>query len=184
MYVTRRGAYRRRAFGVTRIPSQSEKGDPMRYSIEDIAAGVGLSVPQTRRRIHAIEREFADEVTRGDHRKVFLTERGFTILRRAVEIEHSDGIAPNDAVRMVSEETGNADGAGVKTGVTSSHSDVTRELIEVLRARIADIEEERNHWRELAIKLQDQMPIALPAKTGERPDHRPWWARFLRLATE
>jgi len=149
----------------------------MRYTIEETASAVGLSVPQTRRRLQVLERHVDDVVSRGDHRKLFLSERGLSLLRRAVEIERDHGLAPQQAAKDALQQAGNVEQNGEKTPIKLDHDGVIQELIAALRAQIRDLEDDRNEWRRLAVQLQTQVPIALPAKTEDR---RPW---FLRLLT-
>jgi hypothetical protein len=48
---------------------------------------------------------------------------------------------------------------------------LAREFIQELRARIADLEQERNHWRELALDYKRALPS---------PRRRSWFSGFLR----
>jgi len=152
----------------------------MHYTIEETAKVVGLSVPQTRRRLHTMETDLDGDLHRGSRGKVLLTDRGLAILRRAVEIEHDHGLGCHDAAKVVREETANPQGDGSNATVTvRDSSGMVAELMGELRARIQFLERENSRLWGLVDDLK-----ALPAPKEEEP-RRPWIVRLLRplLAT-
>ena len=150
----------------------------MLYSINDVAASLGLSVPQTRRRIDAVITDLNGDLRRGSRGKILLTEKGLSLLRRAVELEKERGLTCKDAMKVVIEETTKPDDEAVKDSVTVREEVITESLlIHELRARIEDkdreiarLEREVEFLRE---RIKELTPLALP-----RPRH--WWWPFRR----
>ncbi len=146
----------------------------MLYSVNDVAATLGLSVPQTRRRLDAIVTDLDGDLRRGSRGKILLTENGLSLLRRAVDLEKERGLTCKDAMRVVKEEMGNPDNKAVNEGATVRHENVTESLlIRELRARIEDKDKEISRLERevefLRERIKELTPRALP-----RPRHR-WW---------
>jgi len=133
----------------------------MRYTIHDTAAIIGMSVPQTRRRIDAIRTELNGDLHRGSRGAVLLSDRGLALLRRAVDLEKDRGLSCHDAVKVVLEETDNADQDNVKGVVNDREVRMTEpsELIVVLRAQIED---QRRQIDFLQRQIEMLTPLALP----------------------
>lgn len=145
----------------------------MRYTIEDAAETVGLSVSQVRRRLHTLSRDLNGDLDRGSRGKVLLTDRGLAVLRRAVEIERDRGICCSDAVKVVNDELGKTQENERHDGVTVRHGPGTvNELVVELRARIGFLEQENSRLWGLVNDLR-----ALPAPKEE--PRRPWILRVL-----
>jgi len=115
----------------------------MLYSISDVAVTLGLSVPQTRRRVDAVITDLDGDLRRGSRGKILLTEKGLSLLRRAVELEKERGLSCKDAMRVVKEETAKPDENRGKSGDKVSGEVITEaSLIRELRARIEDKDRE------------------------------------------
>ena len=150
----------------------------MLYSINDIATALGLSVPQTRRRLDAIITDLDGDLRRGSRGKILLTEKGLSLLRRVVDLEKERGLTCKDAVRVVNEETARPDNKPMKDKVKVREEVVTESLlIRELRARIEDkdreiaiLEREIEFLRE---RVKELTPLALP-----RPRRR-WFSWLL-----
>ena len=144
-------------------------------TMEQAAAAVGVSPRQLRRRVEATRPLLAPFIRRGEKNRVLLDPGAVEILR-AVEDRRASGATLTDATAWVAVsmrgEQGSEQGRGrERTGkpetTHSGEAAVLRELVE-------DLRHDRDHWRDLALRLQDQ--IALPS-----PRRRPWW-RFGRRA--
>jgi len=163
----------------------------MMYTVQDVAAAVGLSVPQVRRRLNAIETDLDGDLARGTRGKLLLSEKGLAFLRRIVDLEKERGLTCNDAVKVMHEELRKPDEDGEEGTIKFRHGPVTgvsqsREagsdespLVRELRARIADKEREitrlENEVHFLRTRVEELTPLALP-----RPRRR--WLAWLHLA--
>lgn len=146
--------------------------------IEEAAKSVGLSTRQLRRRLEATAPLLAPYVRRGEKNAVLLDAGAVEILR-AIEGRRATGTTLEDAVTWVADgmrrkdESEHGRGDRETPAATSGELAVLRELVEELRR-------DRDHWRDMAVKLQDQ--LALPSPSREEP-RRPWILRLLHPIT-
>jgi len=139
------------------------------YGIDELKKATGYTDAQVRDRLGLIRPILGQDVHRGKRGKILVGDRVLATLRRMAELE-AQGLSPREAQGYILEELGNAHknrGTIFAQGcTTSSEAAVLRELVEELR-------QERDHWRELALKLHDQVEqlqrVALP-----KP-RRKWW---------
>ena len=143
-------------------------------TMEQAAAAVGVSPRQLRRRVEATRPLLPPFIRRGEKNRVLLDPGAVEILR-AVEDRRASGATLTDATAWVAVsmrgEQGSEQGRGrERTGkpetTHSGEAAVLRELVE-------DLRHDRDHWRALALRLQDQV-LALPAP------RRRWFGRFRR----
>lgn len=140
------------------------------HDIQELSEILGLPERRIRHRVELLSRNFPEVIRRGPRRKILVTDEGFALLRRLIELERS-GIPPSEGIVRVGEETKRGK-PKEKARVNSVKFDGRSELIEELKREISrleriieDLKRDRDHWRELALSLQQQ---ALP-----RP--RRWW---------
>ena len=143
--------------------------------IEEAAKSVGLSARQLRRRLEATGPVIAPYIRRGEKNAVLLDAGAVEILR-AIEGRRATGTTLEDAVAWVVD--------GMRRKETSEQGRGERETpaassgeLAILRELVEELRRDRDHWRDMAVKLQDQ--LALPAPSREEP-RRPWIVRLLR----
>lgn len=139
----------------------------MLYSINDVAVTLGLSVPQTRRRIDAVIMDLDGDLHRGSRGKLLLTDKGLSLLRRAVELEKERGLSCKEAMKIVKEETAMPDNDKENDGVNVRGETITEALlIRELRARIDDKDKEiarlEREIEFLRDRVKELTPRALP----------------------
>jgi len=148
------------------------------YGIEELKKATGYTDSQVRDRLGLLSPILGQDVHRGKRGKILVGDKILATLRRMAELE-AQGLSPKEAQGRILEELGNGHKDKETTFAqghpTSSETAVLRELVEELRR-------DRDHWRDLALKLQTQVEelqrLALPAP------RRPWWAWFARRREE
>jgi len=136
-------------------------------TIERVAASLGLSVRAVRLRRDALDGILDAHIRRGEKNELLFTGEALAILKRVEDVRHGTSSSVRQAVDVVRGELqGNSDGVSRQT--ESSGASSSSELQTV----IEDLRRDRDAWRDLAVKLQDQV-LALP-----RPRRR--WFGLLR----
>ena len=136
-------------------------------TITGVATSLGLSVRAVRLRRDTLAGSLDAHIRRGEKNELLFTGEALAILRRVEDVRHSASCSVRQAVETVREEMqGNSD--SVSRQPESSSASTSSEL----QAVIADLRRDRDVWRDLAMKLQDQI-LALP-----RPRRR--WFGLLR----
>lgn len=150
-------------------------------TVETLSSRLGLSPWQVRRLIYALRPVLKGMVVSAKGRPLEVSPQAIGILERALQLKAS-GVSLNELASVIIEELGETM-ANIQAGANAPRSlaqEPAKLLQEVLASKEALIEElrrERDYWRELALKLQEQVEtlqrVALPAPK----EHRPWWAR-------
>lgn len=142
-------------------------------TIEGVADSLGLSVRGVRLRIDVLDGTLKAYLKRGRNNEILFTGEAMAILRRLEDVRRGESISVRQAASRVREElVGNRvepvrQPGSIPTATPSNEVAVMRELIEELRR-------DRDYWRDLALRLQDQ--LALPAPKTERRQR--WWWPF------
>jgi len=139
------------------------------YGIEELKRATGYTDSQIRDRLGLLSPILGQDLHRGKRGKILVGDSILAALRRMAELE-SQGLSPREARGRILEELGNGhkgrEGTFAQGSPRSPEVSVLRELVEELR-------QDRDRWRELALKLQSQLEelqrLALPA-----PKRR-WW---------
>lgn len=141
-------------------------------TLEEVGQSLGLSYRQAFRRFDAVRHLIPASVRKGDN-GVLILDGGAVAVMRRVEDSRKEGKTLREAVELVTRELdgngGNGSGKPVESlgnvpgNAPSGEAAVLRELVEELRR-------DRDHWRTLALDLQDRV-LALPS--GK--DRNPWW---------
>ena len=160
------------------------------YSIEDLQRTLGLTRRQVRERLAALagQSDLLDgQVRIGPRGKKFYSVAVLDMLRDLDELARTHGMSLDQAAGELAarikgtreeKESDNGDAASSSTigGLTGNQGqlDVQLKLLETL---VDDLRKERDYWREMALRLQEQVRdlerLALPAPK----DRKPWWAR-------
>lgn len=143
-------------------------------TIEGVAQSLGLSVRAVRLRRDALDGVLDAHVKRGEKGALLFTGEALAILRRVEDLRRGESISIRQAVERV---RGEMQGNGVEASRhrESSGASSSPELT-VLQNVIEDLRADRDHWRDLALSLRDQ--IALPS-----PRRWTWFGRLFRPAS-
>ena len=143
------------------------------FTIEEAAKAVGLSERQVRRRIEATTPLLSPYLRRGEKNRLLLDQGAIEILR-AVEDRRASGATLADAKAWVAVSVGGKQGSeqGHDEREAASNSVPQSGEVAVLRELVGELRADRDHWRDLALSLKDQ--LALPAPRVA-PRRRPWW---------
>jgi len=144
------------------------------YGIEELKQATGYTDSQVRDRLGLLSPILGEDLHRGKRGKILVGDKILATLRRMAELE-SQGLSPKEAQGRILEELGN----GHKDGETTFAQGRPRSPeVAVLRELVEELRRDREHWRDMALKLQSQVEelqrLALP-----RP-RTPWWARLAR----
>jgi hypothetical protein len=136
-------------------------------TMEQTARAVGLSPRQLRRRIEATGPLLAPHVRRGEKNRLLLAPGAVEILR-AVEDRRAQGATLEEARDWVAVSMRGEEGSGQGRGRERTGGAVSSESGEaaILRELVEELRRDRDHWRDLALSLRDQ--LALPAPRPRR----------------
>jgi len=142
------------------------------YGIEELKQATGYTDSQVRDRLGLLSPILGEDLHRGKRGMILVGDKILAALRRMAELE-SQGLSPREAQGRILEELGN----GHKDGETTfAQGRLRLPEVAVLRELVEELRRDRDHWRDMALKLQEQVEelqrLALPAP------RRPWWRRF------
>jgi len=149
-------------------------------TVSDLSSHLGLSEWQTRRLIYALRPVLQGLLVSAKGRPLEISPQAIGIIERAAQLKAS-GVPLGGLAEIVQSELG---GNGKERGNEDSEAQTLaletanhlQTLLEAKDALIEELRRDRDHWRDMALKLQGQVEelqrLALPAP------RRPWWARF------
>ena len=150
-------------------------------TVGDLSSRLGLSEWQTRRLIYALRPVLRDLLVSARGRPLEVSPQAIGILERAAQLKAS-GIPLGRLAEALRTELGD-NGGDRNNGDFNAQAlalEPAKHLQALLEAKDALIEElrrDRDHWRELAMRLERQVEelqrLALPAP------RRPWWTRLV-----
>jgi hypothetical protein len=147
----------------------------MSATIDQVAAGLGVSIRGVRLRRDALGGVIDEHIRRGDHNELLFGDGAFAILRRVEDVRRGESISLRQAVERVRGELqGNGEHASRQPESTGAATSSDTSMMQVM---LDDLRRDRDAWRDLALRLQDQ--LALPAPRAARPRRR-WWAPWNR----
>ncbi|MEM3484443.1 MAG: hypothetical protein QXI12_02330 [Candidatus Methanomethyliaceae archaeon] len=154
-------------------------------TIENVATTLGITERGVRLRIDLLSDLLDAHLRRGPKNQLLFDDGALAILKRLEEVRRLDGLSLRQAAQVVREEMegqrGKVSGEGGRIAASESVKDGTEECGGdwSVRKLIEELERERDYWREMALKLQEQVRelerLALPAPR----EGRPWWGRRL-----
>lgn len=130
-------------------------------TMEEAAKAVGLSDRQLRRRIEVCRPLLAPYIRRGDKNRV-LMDHGAVQILRAVEDRRAMGATLEAATAYVADSINSEQGSELEP--TSRQTEASSPDVALLRDVIEDLRRDRDEWRTLAIKLQDQHALPSPKR--------------------
>ena len=128
-------------------------------TIERVAESLGLSVRAVRLRRDALNGIIDTHIKRGDHAELLFTGDALAILQRLEALRNGESLSVRQAsARIRSELDGNSIEAS-RQPESSSAADVA-----ILQGIIEDLRRDRDAWRAMATKLQDQQALPSPRR--------------------
>ncbi len=136
-------------------------------TVEQAARTLGLTTRQLRRRLEETSPLITPYVRRGEKNRLLLDPGAVRILGD-IEQRRADGATIREAMEAVADHLGGNgnEKQGQDPGANGGNHNGGE--VVALRELVEHLQRDRDHWRNLALQLQEQ--IALP-----RP-RRPWWA--------
>lgn len=161
--------------------------------IDEVAEAVGLSVPQTRRRIDALDELLDGHLKRGANNRLLLDSSALEIIRR-VEDQRKSGKSIQDSVEVIRAEmeSSTEEEEAVKDPETDGNQAENTKL-ETLKAennqlkeRVKDSKEHLRHLKDEIEYLRDENRRLLPEQTTsnekkEGRDKRSTWSYLREL---
>jgi len=164
-------------------------------TIEDVAATLGITERGVRLRVDLLSDILDAHLRRGPKNQLLFDDSALAVLKRFEEVRRTRGLPLRQAARVLRGELGSGltkDGENTtaqsaserdlentsnKVSVGVAEVEASRELPWAVKKLVEELEKERDYWRNLALKLQEQVRdlerLALPAPREQRP----WWAR-------
>lgn len=139
------------------------------YSVADLERLAGLTSKQVYDRLRLLSEVLDGHITVGRNGKKLISEQGFTIFNRLLELERQ-GLTGQAAVKQIAGELKRPTSTDETPSSTASESEVVGSLkltIEILR--------EENRW--LRSQLENLQQAALPPAGGARRHWWNWWKR-------
>ena len=152
-------------------------------TIQELAELLGTTTRGVRFRLELLGDMVSPYLHRGTKNEILVDQAGIALLQRLEDLRKSRQLSLRQALQMLKEEQdGNRD-FGARKPVSEVTLDsgageawAVKALIEELRRTNEALQRERDYWRDLAIKLQEQVRdlerLALPAPK----DRKPWRA--------
>lgn len=154
-------------------------------TVEMLSSKLGLSPWQVRRLIYTLRPVLDGLMVSAKGRPLEISPQAIGILERAMQLRAS-GVPLNNLAKVLQKELhGTAlDSSGKGNegqGLAQDQAKLVQEVLEAKDALIEELKKERDYWRDLALRLQNQVEelhhLALPAPK-KREQAWPW--RFLR----
>jgi hypothetical protein len=164
-------------------------------TIEDVAATLGITERGVRLRVDLLSDILDAHLRRGPKNQLLFDDSALAVLKRFEEVRRTRGLPLRQAARVLRGELGSGltkDGENTtvqsaserdledtsnKVSVAVAEVEASQELPWAVKKLVEELEKERDYWRNLALKLQEQVRdlerLALPAPREQRP----WWAR-------
>jgi DNA-binding transcriptional MerR regulator len=164
-------------------------------TIEDVAATLGITERGVRLRVDLLSDILDAHLRRGPKNQLLFDDSALAVLKRFEEVRRTRGLPLRQAARVLRGELGpglakdeentmaqsaserDLEDTSNKVSVAVAEMEASQELPWAVKKLVEELEKERDYWRNLALKLQEQVRdlerLALPAPREQRP----WWAR-------
>ena len=140
------------------------------HSINDLQDILGYTSDQLRLRIEKLKPILTETVRRGENNKILVTNNGLEILRRAKQLEESN-IPLNEIPDKLEKEMDQN-----QESVSAKSTETDRNLVEEkdkrikdLQARIEELKEDKQYWRNHAEELQQKLLTGETMSEKENP---------------
>jgi len=153
-------------------------------TVQELAGLLGTTTRGVRFRLELLGDMVSPYLHRGTKNEVLVDQAGVALLQRLEDLRKARQLTLRQAVQILKDEREENEVNAVREPMSNitSNSDpgeswAVKTLIEELRRVNESLQRERDYWRDLALKLQEQVRdlerLALPAPK----DRKPWWAR-------
>jgi DNA-binding transcriptional MerR regulator len=164
-------------------------------TIEDVAATLGITERGVRLRVDLLSDILDAHLRRGPKNQLLFDDSALAVLKRFEEVRRTRGLPLRQVARVLRDELGSRltkdeenttaqsaserdlEDTSNKVSVAVAEVEASQELPWAVKKLVEELEKERDYWRNLALKLQEQVRdlerLALPAPREQRP----WWAR-------
>ena len=139
----------------------------MAATIDDVAKTLGVSVRGVRLRVDALSPKIDVHLHRGENNRQLYTAEALAMLRRVEELRKARSSTVRQAASRVLEEL-NGNGDKPRRQSPSELTSIDPLVAELLRAKDQTIEHLREEIERLNARVQQLLPLALPAP-------RRWW---------
>jgi len=152
-------------------------------TVQELAELLGTTTRGVRFRLELLGDMVSPYLHRGTKNEILVDQAGIALLQRLEDLRKSRQLSLRQALQALKEEQNENRDSDARKPVSevtlasdSGESWAVKALIEELRRANEALQRERDYWRDLAIKLQEQVRdlerLALPAPK----DRKPWWA--------
>jgi len=136
------------------------------HSIRDLEDTLNWSYDQIRDRIVKLENRIDGVLERGKNNKIFITEKGLSLLRKLKELE-DNGKSVQNSVKVITEDLDNSQ-SKVSEGVTKfDKSDSNQAQIKLLWEQVKELKKDKRYLKERLDKKDQQIQQLLPAAKGD-----------------
>lgn len=140
------------------------------HSINDLQDILGYTSDQLRLRIEKLKPILTEAVRRGENNKILVTDNGLEILRRAKQLEESNTPLNQIPDKLEKEMDQNQESASAKSTETDRNLVEEKDKrIKDLQARIEELKEDKQYWRNHAEELQQKLITGETVKKKENP---------------
>jgi len=170
-------------------------------TIEDVAATLGITERGVRLRVDLLSDILDAHLRRGPKNQLLFDDSALAVLKRFEEVRRTRGLPLRQAARVLRGELGSGltkdeenttaqsaserdlEDTSNKVSVAVAEVEASQELPWAVKKLVEELEKERDYWRNLALKLQEQVRdlerLALPAPREQRPRWARWIFRWL-----
>jgi len=143
----------------------------MSTTIEDVARVLGVSVRGVRLRVDALDGVLDAHLRQGENNRILFNGESLAILRRLEELRQSTSTSIRQAASRIRQELEDNSTTPLRRTTSGSTSNPSVDAVArenaLLREMLDELKRDRDHWRDLAERLQ----LALPAPKRRRR----WW---------
>ena len=155
------------------------------HDIEDLAAILGLSSPQIRRRLVDLDDLLRDHVKQGKRNKIIIDSAGLEILKRVAEYE-KQGLSISECKTIVKEElsiskNGHSESKESAVKVDEGSDKLGEIFHEQLREKDSQIKHMQDQISRLYDIIENRLALPPPQEAGKEAQKSSRWQRLIQL---
>lgn len=157
------------------------------HDIEDLAAILGLTTPQIRRRLTDLDDLLRSHVRQGKRNKIIMDNAGLEILRRVAEYE-KQGLSLSECKSIVKEELSSGKTDGIERQQAQVKVDETGDkLLEIFREQLREKDNQIKNLQDQIARLYNLIENRLPLPPSQQEIREKLaqrvsrWERFKQL---
>jgi hypothetical protein len=140
----------------------------MSTTIEDVARVLGVSVRGVRLRVDALDGVLDAHLRQGENNRILFDGEGLAILRRLEELRQAASISIRQAASRIRQELEDNSTTPLRQTTSRSTSNLSTDAVArenaLLREMLDELKRDRDHWRDLAERLQPALPAPKPRR--------------------